>query len=132
MSSLVLTKNHYEFLEDVKVINKSLKNCVNNFITIGFKLNFIKENKSYELIGYKTFEDFTKAEFSLGSTSCKNYIAVAKKFGDSKTLELSDKFKKYSLSQLTELLSVDDDSIEKYSPALSTKQIRSLKIINMF
>ena len=43
---------------------------------------------------------------------------------------LLKKYDKYSLSQLTELLSVEDDSIEKYSPALTTKQIRSLKIIN--
>lgn len=129
-SALVLTKDHYEFIKDIESINDSLRDCVNNFISIGFKLSDIKENKSYELIGYKTFEEFAKTEFSLGSTSCKNYIAVAKKFGDKESLKLLKKYDKYSLSQLTELLSVEDDSIEKYSPALTTKQIRSLKIIN--
>lgn len=129
MSSMVLTKDHYDFIKSVEAINDSLRNCVNNFVEVGFRLESIKNNKSYELVGYKSFEDFAKTEFSLGSTSCKNYIAIARRFGDEKNLSLLKKYEKYSLSQLTELLSVNDDSIDNYSPSLTTKQMRTLKVI---
>ena len=122
-------KEQYELIDEIEKVNECLINCVDNLIEIGFRLDEIKNNKSYEIIGYNSFDDFTSIEFKLGSTSVKNYIAVAKKFGDEKSLKLQEKYSKYSLSQLVELLPVSED-IDSYSPALTTKEIRSKKIIS--
>lgn len=129
MEQIIINKEKYELINSIKKVNNCLMNCVDNFIEIGFRLEKIKNDKSYELIGYPSFDNFTSTEFKLGSTSVKNYISVSKKFGDEKTLRLKEKYSKYSLSQLVELLPVSDD-IDSYSPALTTKEIRSKKIIS--
>lgn len=129
MSFPVYDKKQYEFMNEIKAINRCLIGCVNHFVEIGFRLQEIRNQESFTLLGYKTFDEFVSTEFNLGSTSVKNYIAVANKFGDKGTLKLKDKFSKYSLSQLVELLPVSED-IDAYTPAMTTKEIRSRKIIS--
>ena len=125
----VVAERKISLMNDINSINDKLKDCVNNFIYIGYLLKKLKENKNYEVLGYISLDEFTKNEFSLSSTSVKNYIAVAKKFGDDENMQLKDDYENYSFTQLVELLPVSDD-IESYSPNMSIKEIRSIKMIS--
>lgn len=132
MNKEITTKEEkaaYDLYRGIEKINAKLTDCVSNFVEIGFELQKIKNNGSYQLIDYKTFDEFVSTEFRLGATSCKNYIAVANRFGDESTGKIRQEYKEYSLSQLVELLPVADD-IDQYSPDMSKKEIRSMKLVS--
>lgn len=126
-TDLILTEQHYDLISQINRINNKLKDSFNNFIQIGYELSKIKKEKSYELLNYSSIEEFAMGEFELGCTSVKNYIGVANKFGNPNSNLLDDKYKDYSLSQLVELISVEN--IDEYSPVLSVREIRSLKVV---
>ena len=125
----LIAERKISLMNDINNINFKLKDCINNFIYIGFILKRIKLNQNYEVLGYNSLDEFTKNEFSLSSTSVKNYIDVANKFGDDDSMQLKEEYEDYSFTQLVELLPVSDD-IDSYSPEMSIKEIRSKKMIS--
>lgn len=143
LKEFVSLKDNYNNLKDiVNLIRKWLNDTVRNYLKIGFLLNSITEQQLKDL-GCDSIYDFSKQNFNLGVTSTKNFINVFKRFGEYNPpykelpidysggyIDLKDEFKEYSMSQLVELLPVEDENLEKFSPDMTTNEIRSLKKIN--
>lgn len=143
LKEFVSLKDNYDNLKDiVNLVRGLLNDTVRNYLKIGFLLNSITEQQLKDL-GCDSIYEFSKQNFDLGVTSTKNFINVFKRFGEynppykelpidysGSYIDLKGEFKEYSMSQLVELLPVEDEDLKKFSPGMTTNEIRSLKKIN--
>lgn len=127
MNNLLVLREYNTKLESIA---NNLRSALDNFGYIGKYLCDIKDKELYKIEGYKDIYELAKDKFDLGSTSTKNFMNVYIKFGDKQYGAISDKFRKYSYSQLVELLPVDEKELETYSPSLPVKEIRLVKKIS--
>ncbi len=111
-------------------LTDGIKNLIDgifeNYLEIGSKLNQVNESKLFEINSYKTIEEYALNEFNLSKTTTNNVINIVKRFCDEQG-DLLDKYKKYSFSNLVELLPVKDEDIDKFSPSLTVKETRTKK-----
>lgn len=119
-----------ELEANIKELDRKINNLIDNFISIGWYLNKIKENKVFESLGFEDIYDFTYTKYKMSKTTTKNFIAVANKFADKKSMypTIQSKYKDYSFSQLVELVPEDEDNLENYSPEQSVKEMRLTKL----
>ena len=121
-----------ELNDNLEFLDKKINDLVNNFISIGWYLNKIKENKAFESLGFEDIYDFTYIKYKMSKTTTKNFIAVANKFA-AKNLTypcIESKYSDYSFSQLVELVPEDEDNLNNYSPEQSVKEMRLTKLTN--
>ena len=121
-----------ELNDNLEFLDKKINDLVNNFISIGWYLNKIKENKAFESLGFEDIYDFTYTKYKMSKTTTKNFIAVANKFA-AKDLTypcIESKYSDYSFSQLVELVPEDEDNLNNYSPEQSVKEMRLTKLTN--
>lgn len=125
----LLLSEYKDLKGDMDLLDKSIKNLANNFISIGFYLNKIKENKFFSELGFKDIYEFAEVKYKFSKTSTKNFIAVANKFGakDYSYPSLQGKYKEYNFSQLVELLPEDESNMDKFSPEQTIKEMRITK-----
>ncbi len=131
-------KESYENLEMVtNKIKELLNDSVYNYLRIGYLLTLIDEEQLNKL-GCDSIYDYSLQNFGIGKTTTKNFISLFKRYalkdnldpelGIYNRVQLDQKYTDYSMSQLVELLPVDnEEEFEKYSPELSVKEIRALK-----
>lgn len=118
-----------ELNQDIENLDYKVNHLINDFISIGFYLDKIKENKLFSNLGYSDIYDFAYSKYKMSKTSCKNFIAVSNKFRN-KSLsypKLDSKFSDYNFSQLVELVPEDENNLDNFSPEQSVKEIRLTK-----
>lgn len=119
-------------------LNKSIENldrCVrslaDNFVSIGYYLNDIKESKVFKDLGFEDIYEFAESKYHFGKTSTKNFINVYLKFGKYDCCPmLQSKYQNYNFSQLVELLPESEEALNKYDPSQTVKEIRLTKFQN--
>ncbi len=134
-------KTEYDNIDSIiNSVRSLLDSTVKNYLKIGYLLSCI-DDETLKKLGFESIYDFSKANFDLGITSTKNFINVYKRFAiiesGSENLEsaiyhcqgiaLKDEYEEYSMSQLVELLPVNDSDLENYNPEMTTKEIRMQK-----
>lgn len=111
----------------VDTIVKCSGQVVSGFCDIGLQLKVIRDQELYKIAGYDDVYAFSEAMFGYRATSTKNFIGLVEKFcsirGNS-DVELKEEFEDYSLTQLVELLPVDDSELANYKPSMKVKDIR--------
>lgn len=112
-------------------INKTLKNMSSEFVYIGFLLWEVQQYKYFK-DKYNSLVEYAEDNFGFNKSSVYRFISICERFstrsqGDAPTMFLDDRYKMYSLSQLGELISLNDDEIKQISPDLTIKQIRQFK-----
>lgn len=121
------------FLEGhTQKIRKLVEGIADDFCAIGFYLWEINKYKWYEIKGYKSIVEFGLNELGFKKSSTYNFIGICEKFsirnGDYMTASLCDKYKPYSYTQLSEMLSISLVDPSEVVPATATKQeIRDIK-----
>lgn len=126
-SIVVADINKKMLLDDcVTKIVKSSSQVVTGFCHIGKELKTIRDQELYRFAGYDDVYAFSEAMFGYKETSTKNFIGLFDRFceiqyGDA---VLKADFKEYSLTQLVELLPVDDHELSNYKPSMKVKDIR--------
>lgn len=115
-------------------ILRALNDTTKNFIKIGYYLLQIKDI-DFKLFGYEDIYDFSLKNFSLKKTSIKNMLGIANRFIDNdrtyyaEQIAFKEGFEGFNYSQLTELLSVDDMDIKKFTPSMPRSEIREQKYL---
>ena len=111
----------------IQNLDRSVLKLAENFVSIGFYLLKIKEDKHFSELGFTDIYEFAKEKYGFGKTSCKNFISVFKKFGVGESYpSLNSKYAGYNFSQLVELVP-EKDNIDEYSPSQTVKEIRIQK-----
>ncbi len=137
----------FDLGEERECARASFKYILNDFrdikqlyFRLGFHLHEFKMLEYYKDFGYLSFEEFCEANIDMdkGAISrCINvflmtnsageltYNAGVKKTGCASYM--SDKYKDYSYSQLTEMLPLDEEMRKHVTPDMTVKRIRELK-----
>jgi hypothetical protein len=115
-------------------IQEELYRVAGSFLYIGYLLWEAKEDKYYLEGGYSDIYAYAQAELGFKKSSTCNFINVCLKFserahpGDPKpTYQITNEFKKFSYSQLCEMLSMSDKQHELVSSEMTVKEIREIK-----
>lgn len=127
-------------LASVKYIYTDLTDIRKYYIRLGFHLDEFDRNKGYLDFGFATLEDFCAANLGFDKSAVSRCINVYREFNaaDDVTfgvgvkscgcaMDLSDRWKNYSYSQLVEMLPLSPDDRERVLPSMSCKQIREFK-----
>lgn len=120
-----------EATDRVKILDDLVKDLTKNFIKIGFELYQIQSKKLYKELGFKTFEDFTKAQFGFSRSSAYNFINVCVKYSihdndGFPTKNLKREYAKFSSSQLVQMLRLNEEAIAQIDPAATIKEIKQI------
>jgi len=109
-------------------INNDLQSIGESFLKLGAHLKEVRDNKYYELGGYKNVFDFALDEFNLSKSSVSRFINIHIAFSENhNSFHIAQKYKEYNYSQLCEMLSCADDLLAEIKPNMSVKDIRELK-----
>lgn len=113
-------------------INKALIDVCNSFIAIGCYLWEVKEYNHYKARGYKDVVEYAEKELGFKKSATYNFINVCMKFSyrNEKGLpswNLDSRYKDYSFSQLTEILSLSPTQEKLINSDMTVKEIREVK-----
>lgn len=138
----------------LETVTNRIKQCVynisSNFIEIGFRLWECERYKYYSEMGYNNICDYALSELGFKKSSTRNFIRVYERFCNHEIVKKSShtngpsvfssgdtfgkyfllsKYKNFTYSQLTELLSLSDEQIKVISPTPedSVRSIRDKK-----
>lgn len=127
-------------LASVKYMYADLTDIRKYYIRLGFHLNEFDVNKGYREFGYPTLEEFCNVNLGLDKSAVSRCINVYREFnaGDDKefignivnhgcAMDLSDRWKNYSYTQLCEMLPLSPEDRKKVLPSMSCKEIREFK-----
>lgn len=115
-------------------IKQCIYNVTSNFIEIGFRLWECEHYHYYQELGFDSVCDYALSELGFKKSSTRNFIRVYERFCNNKVVTsaylrenyhgmllgnycLLQKYKDFTYSQLTELLSLSDSQIEAIAPS---------------
>lgn len=117
--------------KSIENLDRCVRNLADNFVSIGYYLNEIKESKVFKDLGFEDIYEFADSKYHFGKTSTKNFINVYLKFGKYDCCPmLQSKYQNYNFSQLVELLPESEEALNKYDPSQTVKEIRLTKFQN--
>ena len=120
---------HNVSLEDAEIyIKANLQSAVRSVIAVGYYLKCIRDGELYLAEGYQTIWEYAMDRFGFSVSTASRYMARNDRFsknGNSPILD--EKYRKFSKSQLQEMLSLTDDQLEMITPDMTVRQIRELK-----
>ena len=125
-----------KFLETkTKAIRKEMGNVEKAFIRIGYELHEVStvyNANTFKVLGYKDIYDYANKEFNIARGTCSDFINVIEQFGkrdeNGKLLpELDDKYKDFSSSKLSVMITMGDDELKQVKSDMTVKAIKALK-----
>ncbi|MCM1222748.1 MAG: hypothetical protein NC548_50650 [Lachnospiraceae bacterium] len=111
----------------VEDIRESLMSIKQNYLKIGWILKYIKETKLYKQEGLDNIYEFARRYFDLSQPAVSRFINICEKFAVGDRPELMPQYRSYNLSQLIELLPMEDDLRNQVRPEMTVLEIRKLK-----
>ena len=112
-------------------ILKDIRSAKQNYISLGFHLNELKDSRYYEDFGYMTFDAFCAENVPLDAGTISRCMAVWREFCDRQDgtpkMWLSKQYEQYSYSQLSEMLPLEPGQRAQIKPEMTIRQIREYK-----
>lgn len=114
-------------------LREALKHSQQKYLVIGSLLMALNHKEYYSTVENipkgrfcKNIYELAQVRFNLCKTSVKNLIGVRKRFGLFDD-EIYPDYKKYTYTQLVEMLPLSDKQLELVNPEMSVQDIRALK-----
>jgi len=124
----LIDPNKVNYQDSIEIIKDELHHAQKSFVKIGWYLKHIDEQKMYEEDGYSDLYDFARDKFNITRTTASRFISICERFSvNNNSPELDDKYSEYGVSQLFEMLPMNDKEIEKVTPDMPVGKIRELK-----
>lgn len=127
-------------LASVKYIFTDMTDIRRHYIRLGFHLNEFDNRLGYWDFGFATLYDFCEANLGLDKGAVSRCINVYREFNakddckrignyesHGRAMDLSERWKDYSYTQLCEMLPLTEDQRKKLTPDMTVKQIREYK-----
>lgn len=124
----------------LKYLYTDLTDIRKYYIRLGFHLQEFKMHEYYKDFGYLTLEEFCDVNLGLDKGAVSRCINVYLQFNASHdvnvsagcksigcAMDLSERWKDYSYTQLCEMLPLSDEDRKKITPDMTVKQIREYK-----
>ncbi len=109
-------------------ISENLKAAARNVIAIGYYLKHIRDRELYQEAGYTDIWAYAHDLYGFSKSTTSRYMSRNDKFsqnGDSPILD--DKYRDYGKAQLQEMLSLDEEQLERVTPDMTARQIREMR-----
>lgn len=120
-----------ETMDGLKAIDRLFRNTTKNFVEIGFELYRFQKRKAYKELGFKTFDELIHTQFKLSRSAAYNFIKVCIRFSvkgedGEPSKVLAKEYSRYTCSQLTAMLGLDDEVILNVDADASVREIKKL------
>jgi hypothetical protein len=102
-------------------INNHKNQITKSYFQIGKCLYQFDEMQLHKETKYKSVLDYAEKEFQFSRSKTQRLIHIYTRFNH------DPKYKQYNYSQLQEMLSIDDDKIDKIKSDMTISEIKSLK-----
>lgn len=129
-----------EAFGSLKYLYSDLTDIRNYYIRLGFHLVEFKNCEYYKDFGYLTLEEFCDVNLGMDKGAVSRCINVYRQFnasndvtfhGSNKTvgcaMDLSERWKDYSYTQLCEMLPLSEEDRKKVKPDMTVRDIREFK-----
>lgn len=118
-------------LGSFEYISKDLNDIKRSYFRLGFHLNEFDCCKYYQQFGFTCLSDFALHNWGLEKSFVSRCISVfkftAQYRGMLPTMFQEEVYKPYSYSQLVEMISMDEETLQKCSPTFTVKELRQIK-----
>ena len=109
-------------------ISQCLKEAARNVIAVGYYLKHIRDNRLFEAAGYQNIWEYARERYGFSMSTASRYMSRNDKFsagGNSPVLD--ERYRGYGKAQLQEMLSLDEEQMERITPDMTVQQIRELR-----
>ena len=118
-------------LGGAKYIFTDIADIKRSFFRLGFHLHEFDQLRYYEDFGFSSLADFCAANLGMDPSAvsrCVNVFLMTCNYnGMLPTMFMSDRYKGYSYSQLSEMLSIPEKKRIYVDPSMTVKEIREFK-----
>lgn len=119
------------FIDTRRLANISYKDIKNGFVGFGYYLKIIHDEKLWQGNGYNSFNQFLDAEYGKDKSWASRCINLYDKFGipvePGELPRLEEQYEAYNVSQLIEMIPMQEELREQVTPDMAVKAIRALK-----
>lgn len=124
-------KTGLTFIDTRRLANISYKDIKNGFVGFGYYLKIIHDEKLWQGNGYNSFNQFLDAEYGKDKSWASRCINLYDKFGipvePGELPRLEEQYEAYNVSQLIEMLPMEEELRERITPDMPVKAIREMK-----
>lgn len=109
-------------------IAENMRAAARNVIAIGYYLKCIRDNQLYADAGYQNIWDYAREKYGFSASTASRYMSRNDKFSKGGNSPIMDeRYREYNKSQLQEMLSLDEEQLERVTPDMTAREIRELK-----
>lgn len=113
---------------NLRTIDEKFAQITASFVTNGYYLRRQYDEKMYEAEGYDSFEEYVKAVYGKSRSWAKRMMQINEKFSvGGNDPRIDSKYIEYSVSQLQEMLYLEEDQLEHITPDMTIKEIREVR-----
>lgn len=118
-----------DLLVDIeKKIKNDFQSVANSFVSIGYYLKKVRDEKLYLDAGYETLWHYAEDRFRMSASKASRFMSINDKFSvDGNSPLLLVKYDGFSYSQLQEMLPMNDEQLSEVDPDMTVTEIRELK-----
>lgn len=111
-----------------EMIKANIDTASRCFVATGYYLKYIRDNNLYVEDGYENIWELAQEEFGISKSSASRFIGINDRFSkDGNSPMLLDKYKDFSSSKLSEMLTMSDEQIEQVTASTTRAEIREIK-----
>ena len=116
------------YQDSIDIIRDELHRTRRSFVKIGWYLKHIKDQEMFKTDGYADIFELALDKFNISQPTATRFMNICKEFSvNHDSPELDEKFVDFSVSQLFEMLPMEEDKRERITPDMTVKQIREVK-----
>ncbi|MDE5818343.1 MAG: hypothetical protein K2I07_03345 [Lachnospiraceae bacterium] len=129
LSKVRLLDPHDVGYEDsIDIIRDELHRTRRSFVKIGWYLKHIKDQEMFKTDGYADIFELALDKFNISQPTATRFMNICKEFSvNHDSPELDEKFVDFSVSQLFEMLPMEEEKREQITSDMTVKQIREVK-----
>ena len=116
------------YQEAREFIRSSLVNMAKNFIAIGYALKYVRDRQLYESGGYGSVWEFAQEEYGFSKSTASRYMSMNDRFSEGgNSPAIQERYQGFNKSQLQEMLSLDEEQLERVTPVDRVEDIRAMR-----
>lgn len=116
------------YKDSIEIIYEELHKTRQSFVKIGWYLKHIYEEKMYAEDGYADIYELAKDKFDISQSTTTRFMNLCSEFSvDHDSPELDRKYIDFSISQLFEMLPMEQEEKAKIDAGMTIREIREIK-----
>lgn len=116
------------YQDSLDIIHDELHRTKRSFVKIGWYLKHIHKNEMYKEDGYANIYELASDKFNLSQPTATRFMQVCEQFSvGHDSPELDEKYIDFNMSQLFEMLPMEEKDIEQVTPDMKVADIRKFK-----